>query len=213
MKNSVILVLVVSIFLITPVFGQEEEPKQEIELKQEIEPKQEIESEQEIEPKQEIESEQEQETEPKQEEEPKQIIIENRTSLFPSYKYDTGRRIIDLKAKYLEKMVLSINDEKATYHLKKSKELSTKSKAFAYSGGLLIAIPIAWQFGGGEFNQLLFLPGCGLAAAGIVFALKSDKEKLKSVDRYNQVVEEEWGIFFQYLPENKQLGLRLSHLF
>ena len=148
-----------------------------------------------------------------QEIQPKKIEIESRAGLFPSYKYNTGKRIIKLEAKYLEKMILSIDDAEATYHLKESKKLSTISQPFSYIGGVLIAVPICWQFGGGDFNQFAFLSGCGLATTGLVLALKSDKERLKSVERYNQVVEGRWGIFFQYLPENKQSGLRLSHSF
>ena len=148
-----------------------------------------------------------------QEKEPNKIEIGAITFLFPSYEYNTGRRTIKLKAKYLEKIILSINDEEATYHIKKSRKLNTLSESFSSIGWILIGISLCSELGGGEFNKFVFLSGCGLTGTGLVLTIKSDMERLKSVERYNQAVEEKWGIFFQYLPKDNQLGLRLSHSF
>jgi hypothetical protein len=108
-------------------------------------------------------------------------------------------------------MVLSIDDEIATCHLKKCKKLSSISKPLLFIGSLLVAIPVCSQVAGGDVNQFVLFPGLGLTVTGVVLTIKSDQEKHKSVKRYNQVVEDEWGMFFQYSPKNKRLGLALNH--
>ena len=154
-----------------------------------------------------------QEKEIKQETELKKIIIDDHKGLFQNYKYDTGKRIIELKGKYLEKIVLSVDNEKATYHLQKSKKLSSISKPLLLAGGFLIAFPIFNQMTGGDFNHFILLSGLGIEVTGAVLTIKSDQERHKAVKCYNQVVEEKWGIYFQYLPKNNELGLALSHSF
>lgn len=143
-------------------------------------------------------------------EQPKKIEVKK--GLFPSYKYG-GKTTRKLDENQLEKIVLSIKDEEATRLFKKSQSLGYAALPFAMIGGTLIGWPVGSKIGGGEFNTTVFASGCGVLTFGLVLGIMADRVMIKSVERYNQVLKEKWGISFQYLPENRKFGLRLSYSF
>ena len=173
MKKLIAIALVISVFSIAPVFGQETQ------------------------------------------EQPKKIEVKK--GLFPSYKYDgkTTRISILIPHKLgrdqLEKIVLSINDEEATLLFKKSLSLGYAAMPFAGIGGSLIGWSVGGKIGGGEFNTTVFTSGCGILTVGLVLGITADRVMIRSVERYNQVLKEKWGISLQYSPKNRKFGLRLSY--
>ena len=136
--------------------------------------------------------------------------IEVKKGLFPSYIVD-GRKIKRLAE--LERIVLSINDEETTQLFKKSKSLQNTSKPFSWIGGFLMGWAIGGALGGEEFDTPLFASGCAIASFGMFLGVKADKNRIKSVERYNSILKDKWGISLQYLPQNKKLKLGFHYSF
>jgi hypothetical protein len=195
-KKLFIIVMLIPTLFVIPVFGQE---TQETPEAAEIQETPEIVGEQEV-----IEV---QETQ----EQPREIEFSK--GLFTSYKYNDGEETRKLKLGELEKIIVSINDEEATRHFKKSKSLQKASFPFAAVGGFLMGWPIGGAISGKDFDMRIFGAGCGIATVGLALEFFAHKERAKSVERYNAVVKGEWGFNLQYLPENNQIGFNLRRSF
>lgn len=196
MKKLFAVIMLISVLSVIPLFGQETKETSEAE---EIQGTLEIEEEQEANEVQET------------QEEPKEI--EFNKSLFTSFKYNDGETTRKLNLGELEEIIVSINDEEATQHFIKSKTLKNVSFPFEAVGGFLIGWPIGGVISGKEFDTRIFAAGCGITTIGLVLVIFSQKERIKSVKRYNKVVKEEWGFHFQYVPENSELGLKIGYSF
>lgn len=188
--------MLISLLFVMPVFGREVQETLEAEEVQGS-----------------LEIEQEQEADEVQEEQEKPKEIEINKGFFPSFKYSDGETTRKLKSGELEKIILSINDEEATHHYMKSKTLYNTSFVFGVVGGALLGFHLGRVIKGEEFNTPIFATGCGITTVGLVMSIISDKERIKSAERYNQVVKEKWEINFQYVPQNSELGFKFGYSF
>lgn len=136
--------------------------------------------------------------------------IEIRKGFFPSYKVD-GRKITT--ANELKHIILSIDDAEATQFFNKSMSLGNTAKPFSYVGGFLMGWAIGTSLGGGEFDTSLFASGGVIASIGILIAVKADQSRVKSVERYNSVLKDKWGISYRFSTYDTNLGIGLRYSF
>ncbi len=196
MKKLFSILMLISLLSIIPVSGQEIQETSEAEEIQET-----------------PQTEEEQKVKDVQEPQGYTGEIEINKGFFTTFKFNDGETIRKLNSGELEKIIVSIEDEEATRYFMKSKTLENESLGFGIVGGFLIGWSIGELISGKGFDMRIFGAGCGFTSVGLVIDLFSQKERVKSVERYNKVVKEEWGIDFQYLPEDKQLGFNLKYSF
>ena len=196
MKKLLVVLIFVSVLAVIPIFGQETQETRETEAVQEA---------LEVEEAKEVNQVQETQVQPKE--------IEINKGFFTSFKYNDGKTTRKLNLGDLEKIVVSINDEEATRYFIKSKTLQNTSLGFGMVGGFLIGWSIGGAISGDGFNTPLCLVGGGITSVGLVIALFSQNERVKSVERYNSVIKDQWGINFQYAPENSEFGFKLGYSF
>ena len=196
MKKLFVILILISVLSVIPAFGQE---TQETSGEKEIQGTLEIEEEQETTKVQEL------------QEERKEIEINK--GFFTSFKYNDGEKTRKLNVGELEKIIVSIGDEEATRCFMKSKTLENTGLVFGIVGGFLIGWSIGGAIKGDEFNTPIFAAGGGITSVGLVIALFSQRERIRSAERYNNVIKEKWGIHFQYVPEDNGLGFKLGYSF
>ena len=135
--------------------------------------------------------------------------IEVKKGFSPQYRFSKSRKRIYTEKQY-EKCLISINDEEATRLFKKSNSLGYNAKFLSYPGAAAILWPLYGLRRDEKFNVKLFGAGCGLFSVALFLAYQADRLMIKSVERYNKVLEDKYGISLKYFPENKKLGFSLS---
>jgi len=127
----------------------------------------------------------------------------------PSFSVDGNK----IKKNDVEKMVHSIEDEEAEAKLRSYKLYHYTSLVPSGVGGFLVGYSVGYAAFGGEFLTAAFLSGCGAIGVGFLLDKLADGDLAKSVNRYNQVLEEDYGISFLSQPGTGRVLLHLSFSF
>ena len=112
----------------------------------------------------------------------------------------------------LEKVIAPLGDEQAMNHLRKSRKFSYISKVcFPVSIGLIVYGSTMDGEANDDTEMALVISGFALLYGGysLISAFSTD-QKMKGVDRYNEVVREKRGVTFHYSPKNESYGLAFN---
>jgi hypothetical protein len=118
-----------------------------------------------------------------------------------------------LKKSEVESMVLAVGDEEASGKLKSHRFYHYASLVPSGLGGGLVGYSLGHAAFGGEFPTVAFLSGCGAIGVGFLLDHVANSRLIGSVDRYNEVLEEKYGISLLSAPETSRGFLQISYTF
>ena len=179
--TRVMVALVASSLVVSPVFAQEDEQAGEVQKTEETE---------------------------EAEEQYEKIKTGNHWLLGQVY-YTGDKRIGRGKVKSL---VYAIDDDEAAGHLRKSEICFGGGIAtFVVGLGLILSsIPPEKEK---DFNKAMLWPGIGLLGATMFFANQSNEELVRGIERYNEALEEKYGISLHLFPQSGKTTFLLTYSF